>query len=155
MLVWGKARAGRSAAASNTHTARPQPIAAAPRSSAPARAGGGTGGSSGPTRGRRRPRTSPLLPSSPSRAGMRLPAGLCSRTAPRCAVGWLLSAPGAQRGRHWLCCPEQGCFAHSAAHLPAPRRARACKHEETSSIEQRCDGCSGMSPFCGQNCVWK
>lgn len=30
-----------------------------------------------------------VLPSSPSRAGMRLPAGLRSRTAPPCAVGWL------------------------------------------------------------------
>lgn len=91
MLVWGKARAGSSAAASSTHTARPQPIAAAPRSSAPAGAGGGTGGSSGPTRGRRRPRTSSCCP--PPRAGrgcgsQRGCVPVLPRRAP-CAVGWL------------------------------------------------------------------
>lgn len=99
-----------------------------------------------------------VLPSSPSRAGMRLPAGLRSRTAPPCAVrrGLAVSAPGAQRGRQWPYRPERGCFVRSAAHLPGRRRARAVlQREETSSIKQKCDGCSRMSPFRSQNCVWK
>jgi len=137
MLVWGKARAGRSAAASSTHTARPQPIAAAPRSSAPAGAGGGTGGSSGPTRGRRRPRTSSCCPPPRARRGCGSRRG-CVPVLPRRAP-WVGCIGAGSSERKAVAVPPRARLLRSLCRPPAGSTPFSCRPATRGNLQHQAE----------------